>query len=305
MYSETGQPFDPFPPGEQRLLLSFVFTQRQRTRLMRDEIRASAEDYFRSKLREIVTKAGSDPANHTDLEDTVFEQTVQDVHHFMMLHGILAPIGMYGLDCVVLENETEIELITSEAPVVFANPCFKDTRRLTYTGMGDAGLQVYCPLSPRLCLLFYDPKTYLVQDNREWHASLADEQDVRVLNLLQILSTDTFVLYESLGQETMMKALTRKAREVGDWQTVPQPPLASDDEDAQYPYEPPHQLHNITPSPAPVSIRAGVEFHRRTRAEMKQRRAVWRLMECSETTEKAILKAVKILFEDTKRDFRT
>lgn len=52
----------------------------------------------------------------------LFEQTFQNVHHFMMMHSILAPIGNHELACTVLENETETDFITSEAPVVFANP---------------------------------------------------------------------------------------------------------------------------------------------------------------------------------------
>lgn len=209
--------------GERRLLLSFAFTQRQRTRLMRDEIRASSEDYFREGIQEEVAAAGYDPTNYADLEDAFFEETVQNVHHFMMLHGILAPIGNNELECVVLENETETEFITSEAPVVFENPRFKEERDLTYAGMANAGLQVYCPLSPRLCLLFYDPRTYLVDTDRNWHAPLTDERDVRKLNLLQVLNTDTFVLYESPRQEATMKELVGEAREFADWQTVSQP----------------------------------------------------------------------------------
>jgi len=231
-----------------------------------------------------------------------FEESVQNVHHFMMLHGILAPIGNNELECVVLENETETEFITSEAPVVFENPRFKEERDLTYAGMANAGLQVYCPLSPRLCLLFYDPRTYLVDTDRNWHAPLTDERDVRELNLLQALNTDTFVLYESPRQEATMKELVGEAREFADWQTVSQP-LPIDGEDTEYPYQPPHQLHKLTPSPQPVFTRAGAEFHQRKHAPETQQHVVWRLLERTETTEEALLQAVVLMLNDAGKDF--
>lgn len=77
--------------------------------------------------------------------------------------------------------------------------------------MANGGLQVYCPLSPRLCLLFYDPEVYLVDAGRDWHASLTDEGDVRELNLLQVLNIDTLILYETPGQEAALQELIEEA----------------------------------------------------------------------------------------------
>ncbi len=299
----TGESLRSLSVGGQRLLLSFVFTQRQRTRLMRDEIRASSEDYFREGIREDVAEAGYDPDQYTDLEDAQFKRTVQRSHHFMMMHGILAPIGMHELACVVLENETDINFITSEAPVVFANPRFKEDRELAYAGMANAGLQVYCPLSPQLCLLFYDPRTYFVEANRDWHVSLTRSRDIRELNLLQVLNTDSFVLYETPGQETMMAELVDEARDFENWQMVSQPFPDRTKTDSEYPYEPPHQLHDLTPTPKAVSIRTGVEFHQREQAFERQRYVVWRLLERTETTEEALLQAVVFMLNDAGKEF--
>lgn len=285
--------------GERRLLLSFVFTQRQRTRLMRDEIRDSAEEYFRENIRKDVAAAGYDPTEYTDLEDVSFEQTVQNVHHFMMLHGILAPIGNHDLACAVLENETGIDFITSEAPVIFANPRFKEERDMTYVGMANGGLQVYCPLSPRLCLLFYDPEVYLVKTDRSWHASLTEPADVRELNLLQMLTTDTFVLYETPGQETAMQQLAKEAQKFESKESIPQPIPGTDQTDADYSYEPPHQLHDLTPTPEPISFLANVEFKQRQRAPSAQRQIIRCLLERTDTTEETLLQAVSYILSET------
>lgn len=274
---------------ERRLLLSFVFTQRQRTRLMRDEIRDSAEEYFRENIRKDVAAAGYDPTEYTDLEDPFFKQTVQGVHHFMMLHGILAPIGNHELVCAVLENETDTDFITSEAPVIFANPRFKEERDMTYVGMANGGLQVYCPLSPRLCLLFYDPEVYLVNTDRSWHAALTKTADVRELNLLQMRTTDTFVLYETSGHGAVMQELANEAQKFESKESIPQPIPGTDRIDADYSYEPPHQLHDITPTPEPISFLADVEFKQRHRAPDAQRQIVRRLLKRTDTSEETLL----------------
>jgi hypothetical protein len=270
---------------------------------MRDEIRNSAEEYFHEAIREDVAAAGYDPTEYRELEDALFEDTVQHVHHFMMMHGILAPIGNHELACTVLENETEMNFITSEAPVVFANPRFKTERDLTYAGMANGGLQVYCPLSPRLCLLIYDPEVYLVDTDGNGHASLNDEADAREINHLQVLNTDTFVLYETSGQEATIREVVEEAQEFENWETVSQPLPVGGSEDADYPYQPPHQLHDVTPTPEPVSIRAGVEFSQRERAPEIQRYIVQRLLEHADTSEEALLRAVVYMLNNAGKEF--
>lgn len=287
--------------GEQCMLMSFVTTQRQRSAVMRDEISDSAEEAFQEGLQNDLRNAGYDPNDYTEIRDQVFERTVQETHHFMIAHGVLSPFGMHDLEAAILENTTNLPFITSEAPIIFANPRFKRQYGLTYPGMGNRGIQIYCPLSPTQCLVFYDPEAYRVETDQDWNATVEDPNDVRELNMLQVFATDSFLIHAESNQTERMKSLVSDSSKYENWENIDQrlPSVTTEGGDQTYAYQPRHQLHNLTPTLGPIHILKNVSYGPRTSGTEVGRSIVHRIMNQSETTEKALMRSVMFMVRVT------
>ena len=283
---------------ERRFLISFSFTQRQRTKLMREEIEASAEEYWDDIISEVFEEIGIDPTEYSNLMESKFEQSVIAVHHMMMMHGILSPAGVADLEFALFHNGTDIDIITSDAPVIFAIPRFKENHDIRYAGMSNQGLQVYCPLGPSLCLFLYDKKSYFVDKDRQWNVTVASEDDIKQLNLLQMLTAES-VFYEKSGRQSDMRELQEEAQEYLNPVEMPRKIETFDDEVGEYRYQPHHQLHDLTPSLDSVYMRPRVSFGTRpTSGETRQRFLVSKILERSEYSEQAVATAIQYILQN-------
>lgn len=97
-------------------------------------------------------------------------------------------LEMATLQCKLLEPTGTMQFITSDHPVVcmnqlLAQEAVKDNR--SYSGFSRSGFQLILPISPTLCLFFYDPKVYKVGNRRDNLIGLMD-RDVEVINSLQV-----------------------------------------------------------------------------------------------------------------------
>ncbi len=89
--------------------------------------------------------------------------------------------------------------IVSDDPVVCCNQYVEhhpELRRFPgATGLLVKGLQMFLPLSPRVCLALYDPTTYQYGDARHLTLEIGSK-DVRTLNLLQCLHANECIYYD-------------------------------------------------------------------------------------------------------------
>jgi hypothetical protein len=301
-----GEPLCSLTIGERRLLLSFVFTQRMRSGVMRDEIEGRAEAYYREALEQDIINSGHDPDNLRDFIDSKFEGTVLGTHHMMMVHGIVAPFSMHGLKAVILENESEEPFIASEAPIVFENPRFKEERGLNYPGLAFSGLQIYCPISPTHCALFYDPDIYRVEQDRRWHATIDDERDAREINMLQVFGTDSFIMYKEMEQEGRIKSLIEEAHTHENWEELHQEfeTPGEEGEMSVYSSVPPHQLHDLVPTPSPVRWRPGTFYTKDSHIEKVQKSLRDRIFGWTEFSERGVILAIVFLLKSAGFDPR-
>lgn len=117
-------------------------------------------------------------------------------------NSVLLPLGVsarmvpvtFDLRLHLFINDTDTQFITSDNPVVLHNiHCQMITIR-SCTGWACAGLQVFLPLSPRVCLHAYDDTVYKVM-NRSRQVTCVSLWDVRMLNRLQWLNALENVYY--------------------------------------------------------------------------------------------------------------
>ncbi len=82
---------------------------------------------------------------------------------------------------VVLKNETSLEFITSDDPVVLTNKFYTQKLRSANFGFASSGLLIYMPISPSFAVLLYDRDVYRIQD-KNGIFRIFKESDVICLN---------------------------------------------------------------------------------------------------------------------------
>lgn len=142
------------------------------------------------------------------------QEMLEKVHKVVASHGELTSKSPYdfqgtlenhivmSLDCAadampfvwdmeyrVLINKTDTPLITSDNPSVFYNQLMEHKKTFgSNTGLGCRGLQIFLPLSPSHCILFYDNEMYRVGGRKKKPISIVNPKDIETLNLLQAIS---------------------------------------------------------------------------------------------------------------------
>lgn len=121
------------------------------------------------------------------------------------------------LACKLVVNDTGVEFITSDNPVVIYNQYLEMKKWAGIaSGLHLKGLQLLLPISGRCLLVFYDPGTYKIGDKKDSVVRVSCEADVKSLNLLQLANFCKCVYFGStVGEEgiTMLhKRVNRRCR---------------------------------------------------------------------------------------------
>jgi hypothetical protein len=99
-------------------------------------------------------------------------------------------LEMQTLGCKLLEAERDSWFVTSDHPVVMMNQLFAALEpHRSFAGFSRSGFQLLLPISPQLCLFFYDPKVYKV-GTRGSHLIGINRSDVELVNSLQVQSSE-------------------------------------------------------------------------------------------------------------------
>lgn len=162
----------------------FVTHTHSRTKSSREE--ASA---FSQEILEMVTEIGVEAG---ELEEDILEMVRNDElrlegpdHQLYQLMSLYGPIYFADLHRVLIWNDSSRNFIASDHPIVLDNSRFKDEIELNTTGYSSAGLQVFCPLSNNLLMIYFDPYAYQVDANSEHMVIVRDETVIGDLNKLQ------------------------------------------------------------------------------------------------------------------------
>lgn len=125
--------------------------------------------------------------------------------------GLITPLYplLLDLDCKLLLNETNIDFITSDNPVVLYNQLFTFKKHGSNTGLTSKGLQIFFPISSNLLLLFYDYESYTIGSRSKPVVKVCLPKDVYELNTLQMTSAYENIYFESINFD--VDALYKKA----------------------------------------------------------------------------------------------
>ena len=119
-------------------------------------------------------------------------------------------LEMQTLGCKLLEAEEGSWFVTSDHPVIMLNQLFASLEpHRSFVGFSRSGFQLLLPISPRVCLFFYDPKVYKVGSRRHNVVQL-EESDVELVNSLQVQSADTCLYFHNPQLEGEIRNLVLK-----------------------------------------------------------------------------------------------
>jgi hypothetical protein len=285
-------------PRHRCLLHSFVFTQRHRTKAMLDEIKEFGAEMWEEYVDEPAEEVDANPSDLADFQEARFDRNMRGIHQTMLVYGILSPFMIGDLEIDLLRNETETGFLTSDAPVVFANPRFRAEYDIRYAGMGTRGLQVYCPISPDLCVFIYDDAAYSTDGKRRQPLPLTATGDVKQLNMLQILNSNSVVFYKSGEREDSIAALRSEYEKYDSKKHIPLT-YGIDDGNREYESELNNPVHDLDPNLDPVHLLRNVEHGLRpTVLEEEGKRYVHDLSARTDYSEAVIAAAIEKLLKN-------
>lgn len=198
-----------------KLLYSFITTQRFRTKSVKSDIE-SAEEFLKEGVKKDLDNAKWENKIEWETEMTDEEKKKQlvdghliGIHHQLLVRAIFGFIGLSDLEAVILRNVTDKEFVVSDAPVVHDNPRFKQIRGPGTIGLGNQGLQIFCPLGPSQILLLYDPWIYNFNYNSKRQVLVDDSEVIDELNLLQYHNADSIIMFRDCNKEYIFGLLER------------------------------------------------------------------------------------------------
>lgn len=85
---------------------------------------------------------------------------------------------------ILIINNTNYDFIFSDNPIVFYNLIyrFKDH---SFQWIQSPGLLVFCPISPKQCILLFDPIYYNLECNKNNTIIIQNEEEINKINKLQ------------------------------------------------------------------------------------------------------------------------
>jgi len=145
----------------------------------------------------IMTK-GAKEFEGIDTSKFVLKSTMPEVFALGQAREMVPLLG--DLCTKILVNKTDVEFITSDAPVVFFNQWCQEWPLGGNIGVLSLGLQIFFPISNRHVVVLYDSEVY-VAGKGDQVVEVTNPRDVEMINAIQLLSADE-KLYYSGDQKT-------------------------------------------------------------------------------------------------------
>jgi hypothetical protein len=181
--------------------------------ILRSRTRKAAEEYniFARRIHYEVIQRAIESGHLPPPPDGKWTEEMVDVKgtsgFLIQVSGMRCSLEMQTLACKLLKAEGGSSFITSDNPVVALNQfCASAEPHRGFVGYRKAGFQLLIPISPKLCLFFYDPKVYKVGSSR--HRLIAiSKSDVEIVNALQIQSAEDSIFFHDTRLEGAIQNL--------------------------------------------------------------------------------------------------
>jgi len=194
---------------EKEHLKSHILFQHGRTKHAHDRENDMANYFFNFLKPAMYEKAKEDGEDipWKDIEET---RIVMNSHQTLLM-SMMSGILWFDLKIVLLENQSKIDFIFSDNPVVMFNSYFNDIHPLGTTGIASTGLQVFYPINSKLMLFLFDSNFYNVKSLSK--VRINKNKDVQRLNGLQILNGDKNIYFENFNSKEKVEEIYKRLKD--------------------------------------------------------------------------------------------
>lgn len=197
-----------YTPEEKQALDYLCVIMKMRTRKSIESMSLLPRNMF-YKITEQAIKNGKLPPPP---DDWSFESVgVNNVCSVMLRNSSLRCFAeMQTLHCKFIQAPKDSFFITSDNPVVTLNQALTYPKGVrSYAGFGRSGFQLLMPLSPRVCIFYYDPKVYKVGTLKQRVVPI-NSCDTEAINTLQLQSAEKCVYFHDPARNLEVDKLLRK-----------------------------------------------------------------------------------------------
>lgn len=191
--------------NEYEMLLLFVLTLEARVLKVGDYQSNQAEILIKTMLQ--MRKDNGDPdLQEINLDNFKIETSSPTTNYIRAAASNLAIVR--DLNCTLIVSNTYRDFITSDNPVVRYNYMYNDRQYLKNYGLANMGLQIFLPISPKLCLYIYDDVMYNKKTSCDGNFYVRKASDLDKLNLLFFMNSYNFLLFNNrIKEEYIIKLI--------------------------------------------------------------------------------------------------
>ncbi len=189
-------------------LIRFISCQNART----VEAREDALNFINAHFYQIISNLNRlNDLEINDLENfKVMPEDKDSMRYFnaaQALRGVLESKRMEDLKFHILVNRTHEEFVISDHAIARYNWLYRDLNDPRIGSMFARGVQLFLPLSDKVCLCAYDAKIYKYGCKLSSVSELKLESDIYWLNQLQMRNARSFVAFKSIFMADALKKL--------------------------------------------------------------------------------------------------
>ncbi len=178
----------------------FITLQFTRTKKKKKEIEEIVEFFSENVIKEMMISQGVATKEELD--------KVKITHPSMHLIKIQQALNSFplisDLRIVLLNNETKIDFIFSDHPIIFHNS-FLNFKSLGSKGLQSKGLQIFCPINKNLMICLFDTDVYDFNSKNEIYNLVS--KDVLEINTLQYLYSYKVIYFVEEKQKNYIKKI--------------------------------------------------------------------------------------------------
>jgi hypothetical protein len=192
------------PPRESPLhyiLLAFVVSLSLRTKFQADAINESGDQLFKMMYKEHPAVKGNEDRFYIASKEAPL----------LALQSLeTAVILSFDLNYKLLLNDTDRPFITSDNPVIKHNQYLIEDRQMSHIGFASTGFQLLLPLSPFVCLIFYDQSVYRIGNRQDSTIILSNQNDIDVINEFQYINADEALYFNEKVDQIYLRGLANR-----------------------------------------------------------------------------------------------
>lgn len=190
-------------------LAAFIMTMISRTKYMGDMVLETANKFLKQTML--------DSPNDEEFKKPFREDKIRINHDYPVLFSLSKSLQYIILLCdlnyKLLINTTKTPFIISDNPVVLYNQSLEKKREFANNiGFTTPGLQMFMPISPSKGIIFYDENFYNVGSKNNKEVCVKEDKDVENLNMLQCLSANENLYFDSIITEGYIRDLFNKTK---------------------------------------------------------------------------------------------